>query len=394
MDDDLVQHGDRGAQRVGDAQRDATVDVLRDAVADGRLTLEEFGDRAGASYAATTVADLEAVVADLGRLEPAPGSTPVPVPPPIQPPAQRILAVMGGAQRRGHWQVGSEVSAMAIMGGVELDLYEADLAGEVTTIRAFALMGAVEVLVPEGVPVQVEGSVLMGAVEDRTVRRGGRQRPMVRVVGHGMWGAVAIRHRKGERRGPVTSHAGRERGSGSAPTSAPALDGDTVTVLFTDIVDSTSLAERLGDQRWFGVLSEHNAIVREQVARHGGEEIKNQGDGFMIAFRSARRALLAAVDIQRALGEHRRDDPQHPVHVRIGLHTGEVVSEDGDLHGRNVVLASRIAATAGRDEVLASALTKQLAESGGDLIFGSGRAVALKGLSGEWMVHPVEWSAS
>ena len=386
MDDELLEHEDRGAQRVGDARRDATIVVLRDAVADGRLTLDEFADRAGAAYAATTVADLDAVVSDLGPLDPAPA----PVPPAVQEPAQRILAVLSGTARKGHWHVGPELSAVAVMGAVELDLYDAELTGAITTIRAFALMGAVEIVVPEGVPVQVEGSVLMGGLDDRTVQRGGRQRPMVRVVAHGMWGAVEVRHRKAAGRpAPGTAH-----GSAAGPASPPALEGDTLTVMFTDIVDSTALAERLGDQRWFGLLSEHNAIVREQVARHDGEEIKNQGDGFMVAFRSARRALLAAIDIQRALGAHRREHPDHPVHVRIGLHTGEVVSEDGDLHGRNVVLASRIAAMAERDQVLASALTKQLAEAGGDLCFGSGRAVALKGLTGDWVVHPVEWSAS
>lgn len=384
-----MQQGDRDALRIGDAEREATIAALRDAVGDGRVTLDEFADRAGATYAATTVADLRAVVADLGGPDlPAPAPRGVQAPPPAPPGSQRVVAVLGAAERKGRWTVGSELSAVAVMGSVELDLYDAALTAEVTTIRAFALMGAVEIVVPEGVPVQVEGFVLMGALEDRTRSHRGQQ-PMLRIIGHGMWGAVEVRHRKARSKGA--------RRPDRAPTpllEQPASAGDTFTLLFTDIVGSTVLAERLGDQRWAEVLREHNTLVRDQISHHGGDEIKNQGDGFMVAFRSARRALLAAIAIQRALEAYRRDHPEHPLHVRIGVHSGEVVADEGDLHGRNVVLASRISDLAGRDEVLASALTKQLADAGGDLCFGAGRHVALKGLNGEWLVHPVEWSTS
>jgi len=85
------------------------------------------------------------------------------------------------------------------------------------------------------------------------------------------------------------------------PHAAP--DG-TVTILFSDIEGSTQMTERLGDQRWLQVLREHNRIVREQIAVHGGYEVKSQGDGFMLAFQSARRALHCAVAIQRAFTAH------------------------------------------------------------------------------------------
>lgn len=384
-----MQQGDRDAVRIGDAEREATIAALRDAVGDGRVTLDDFADRAGATYAATTVADLRVVVADLGGPDlPAPAPRGVEAPPPAPPGSQRVMAVMGAAERKGRWTVGSELSAVAVMGGVEIDLYDAALTTEVTTIRAFALMGAVEIVVPEGVPVQVEGFVLMGALDDRTGSHRGQQ-PMLRVIGHGMWGAVEVRHRKARSTG-----APRVDRAPTPLLEQPPSSGDTFTLLFTDIVGSTALAERLGDQRWADVLREHNTLVREQIGHHGGDEVKNQGDGFMVAFRSARRALLAAIAIQRALEAYRRSHPEHPLHVRIGVHSGEVVADEGDLHGRNVVLASRISDLAGRDEVLASALTKQLADAGGDLCFGAGRHVALKGLSGEWLVHPVEWSTS
>ena len=392
MDDDR-QPGD-DALRVGDAEREATIAALRDAAGDGRVTLDEFADRAGAAYEATTVAELRALTADLpGPDLPVPSEVPVPAPPPVPEARQRILAVLGAANRKGRWQVDAELSAVSVLGAIELDLYDAELTADVTTIRAFVLMGAVEILVPPGVPVQVEGSVLMGALEDSTEhgRRAGRA-PMLRVVGQGLMGAIEVRHRKaGGRRTPAPVESAPPPPS-SAPTVPTGTAGDTFTLLFTDIVESTILAERLGDQRWFDVLQEHNDLVRQQVTHHGGEVVKNQGDGFMVSFRSARRALLAAIGIQHALAGYRRSHPEHPLHVRIGVHSGEVVADAGDLHGRNVVLASRITAMAGRDEVLASALTKQLADAGGDLCFGTGRAVALKGLSGEWVVHPVEWS--
>lgn len=395
MDDDR-QRGD-DALRVSDVEREATIATLRDAAGDGRVTLDEFADRAGAAYAATTLAELRALTSDLPVPDlPVRNEVPsAPVPPPVPEARQRIVAVMGAANRKGRWQVEAELSAVAVLGAVELDLYDAELTADVTTVRAFVLMGAVEILVPPGVPVQVDGSVLMGALEDSTEHRRGRGRtPMVRVVGQGLMGAIEVRPRKtGGRRPPAPTESAPPPLT-SPPTASTGTAGDTFTLLFTDIVESTVLAERLGDQRWFDVLQEHNTLVRDQVTRHDGEVVKNQGDGFMVSFRSARRALLAAIEIQRALHGYRRSHPEHQLHVRIGVHSGEVVADAGDLHGRNVVLASRITAMAGRDEVLVSALTKQLADAGGDLCFGTGRPVALKGLSGEWIVHPVEWSPS
>jgi hypothetical protein len=81
---------------------------------------------------------------------------------------------------------------------------------------------------------------------------------------------------------------------------ASAPDG-TVTVLFSDIEGSTELTERLGDQRWLEVLEQHNRIVRAQVGEYGSYEVKSQGDGFMVAFPSARQAVKCAIDIQGAL---------------------------------------------------------------------------------------------
>jgi class 3 adenylate cyclase len=169
------------------------------------------------------------------------------------------------------------------------------------------------------------------------------------------------------------------------PHAAP--DG-TVTLLFTDIEDSTGLTIRLGDQRWLEILRAHHALIRQQVHEHGGFEVKCQGDGFMLAFSSARRALDCAVAIQRAAAAEHTDPP---IRVRMGLHTGEALKDADDFHGKHVVLAARIADQAAGGEILVSALFKELTESGGQIHFDNGRLVALKGLDGEHRLHRVAW---
>jgi predicted ATPase/class 3 adenylate cyclase len=169
-----------------------------------------------------------------------------------------------------------------------------------------------------------------------------------------------------------------------------APDG-TVTIVFSDIEGSTELADRLGDKRFMEVLREHNAIVRDKLAAFGGYEVKNEGDGFMLAFQSARRALDCAAEIQRALAE-RAEACDEPVLVRMGLHSGEAIKEGDDFFGRNVILAARIAGQAGGGEIFVSSLLKALVESAGDISWGEPRAVELKGLSGTHEIWPVAWA--
>ncbi len=173
------------------------------------------------------------------------------------------------------------------------------------------------------------------------------------------------------------------------PHAAP--DG-TVTILFTDIEGSTELNERLGDQRWMELLRVHNAVVRDQIAAHGGFEVKSQGDGCMVAFGSARRALQCAIALQRAFAEHNRVAGE-PVQVRIGLHTGEAIHEAGDFYGRHVNLASRIADQAEGGEILISSLLKELTQSAGEFEFDEGRQLSLKGLSGLQQAFQVRWQS-
>ena len=163
------------------------------------------------------------------------------------------------------------------------------------------------------------------------------------------------------------------------PHTAP--DG-TVTILFSDIEGSTQMTERLGDQRMQQILRGHNDIVRYQVAAYDGFEVKSLGDGFMLAFSSARRALQCAISIQQAFAAHNQEHAEEPVRVRIGLHTGEFVQEMEDFFGKNVILASRIADQAQGGQILVSALLKELTDSAGDIGFGEVQEVELKGLAG------------
>ena len=133
--------------------------------------------------------------------------------------------------------------------------------------------------------------------------------------------------------------------------------------------------------------------MRRQLERHGGHEVKAQGDGFMLAFPSARAAVLFAIDVQRTLDAHGRSQPADLLRVRIGMHTGEAIMEDGDLFGHSVVLAARIAGQARGGEILVSSLVREIVESRGDLAFGETREVELKGLAGAHQLHPILWAA-
>ncbi len=168
-----------------------------------------------------------------------------------------------------------------------------------------------------------------------------------------------------------------------------APDG-TVTLLFTDLQGSTALNERLGDQRWMDVLRLHNVIVRDAIAAHSGYEVKSQGDGFMIAFGSARLALQCAIALQRAIAEH-NSVAGEAVQVRIGLHTGEAIKEADDFYGHHVNLAARIADQARGSEILVSSLLKELTDSAGEFRFDDERSVDLKGLSNAQRVYEVRW---
>jgi DNA-binding NarL/FixJ family response regulator len=159
----------------------------------------------------------------------------------------------------------------------------------------------------------------------------------------------------------------------------------TVTVLFTDIEGSTRLLETLGEDRAHKLFREHDRIVRKTLADYDGAEIEREGDAFMLAFAGARRAVLCASGLQREFERSRLG-----LRIRIGLNTGDVVSEEAGYFGRAVFIASRIAGVAAGGEVLVSELTRTLAGDS-EIRFADRGLHGLKGLKGEHRLHAVEW---
>lgn len=148
------------------------------------------------------------------------------------------------------------------------------------------------------------------------------------------------------------------------------------TLLFTDLVSSTELAAQLGDGRWRELLSRYFEAVRAELERFGGREVKTTGDGVLATFDGSARALHCAAAIRRVAN---RND----LHVRIGVHVGEIELVGEDVRGVTVHEAQRIMAAAGADEILVSELTRALAGAAG-LAFEDRGTHALKGLEGEW----------
>ncbi len=168
-----------------------------------------------------------------------------------------------------------------------------------------------------------------------------------------------------------------------------APDG-TVTILFTDIEGSTEMTERLGDERWLELLRTHNTVVRRRIETHSGFEVKSQGDGFMVASQSARKALECAVDIQRAFAG-RNETNEEPIRVRIGLHTGEAIKEADDFYGKNVILAARIADRAKGGQILVSEVTRTVVGSLAGVEFRDAGRRQLKGIKGRQRLYEVVW---
>lgn len=170
---------------------------------------------------------------------------------------------------------------------------------------------------------------------------------------------------------------------------AASPDG-TVAIVFSDIEGSTQMAERLGDERWIGVVRRHNDIVRSRVAAHGGTEVKALGDGFMLAFSTPSSAVACAVDIQRAFASHNAEHPDEQIRVRVGVHAGQAIKEGEDFYGKTVIVAARIAAEARGGEILVSSAAHRNA---GGVTTDEARNAELKGLSGRHDLYRVAWSA-
>ena len=306
-------------------------------------------------------------------------------------PVESTFALLSGANRTGRWRAKGVTQATALLGTCTIDLRDAEIEGDQLLVRASAILGSIHVVVSEHTEVDLTGTALLGTIKDLRKSTEVGSGPEVRVEAFALCGSVTVDSKSPEEQAEeqtsideVAESVAKERPSlhhGASP------DG-TTTVLFSDIEGFTAINDRLGDRRAFEVLKTHNQIVRDQVESFGGFEVKSQGDGFMVAFSSARQALLCAIAIQKALSRRGGE----PVRVRMGLHTGEAIKDADDFFGRNVIYAARIADEAEGGEILVSSLVKELTESGGEFEFENGREVALKGLSGTGKVYSVDWT--
>ena len=180
--------------------------------------------------------------------------------------------------------------------------------------------------------------------------------------------------------------AGRPRGQpGSRRARQGAPRTGTLTLLFTDIEESTALAAQLGDVVYRKLLGEHYATLRDAVASHDGDEVKDRGDGLMVVFASARAAINCAQAMQSGAA--------HGVlPIKIGINSGEVVQDaGGDFHGHAANVAARLADAATGGEILVSSLTWGLTRSAGDLRFSAPRVTSLKGVPDPEEVRSVLW---
>jgi len=171
---------------------------------------------------------------------------------------------------------------------------------------------------------------------------------------------------------------------------ADARDPGIRTVLFTDVVNSTTLTQSLGDEAALALLGVHDTIVRDALSALGGREVKHTGDGIMASFISSAGAVRCAIQIQRELEKHAKANPERPLKVRVGAAAGEPVEQNNDLFGSTVQLAARLCAHAQPEQILVSNAIAELCIGKG-LSFEDAGEVVLKGFGYPVRAHAAAW---
>ncbi|MCX0245778.1 MULTISPECIES: DUF1707 SHOCT-like domain-containing protein [Streptomyces] len=187
--------------RASDADRDRIADILREALAEGRLTAEEHAERVDSVYRAKTVGELEPLVRDL----PAPGGAPRTAgtpyaygPEAAAGPADNLVAIFSSSTRRGRWRVGPRTNAFSLFGSVEIDLTEALFGQRLTVINATSVFGSVEIRVPENISLRGSGTGIFGSFEVRTLESADPEAPVVVVNGYSVFGSVEAKPKRGK----------------------------------------------------------------------------------------------------------------------------------------------------------------------------------------------------
>ncbi|RNL72573.1 DUF1707 domain-containing protein [Streptomyces sp. I6] len=190
-----------GAVRASDADRDRTADILREALAEGRLDAEEHAERIDAVYRAKTVGELEPIVRDLPagrspRREPAFHTD---GPEAAVGPSENLVAVFSSSTRKGRWRVGTRTQAFSLFGNIEIDLTEAMFGQRLSVINAISIFGNVEVRVPENISLRGSGTGVFGNFEVVTLEAADPEAPVVVVNGCSVFGNVEAKPKRGKR---------------------------------------------------------------------------------------------------------------------------------------------------------------------------------------------------
>ncbi|HZX38688.1 MAG TPA: DUF1707 domain-containing protein [Streptomyces sp.] len=199
-----VAHAEPGAAiRASDADRDRIADILRDALAEGRLDAEEHSERIEAVYRAKTVGELEPIVQDLPATRRRPDATSYAYGPEESAgaagPADNLIAVFSSSTRKGRWRVGRRTNAFSLFGNIEIDLTEALFGQRLTVINATSIFGNVEVRVPENISLRGSGTGFFGNFEVLTMEAEDPEAPVVVVNGYSVFGNVEAKPKRGRR---------------------------------------------------------------------------------------------------------------------------------------------------------------------------------------------------
>ena len=163
----------------------------------------------------------------------------------------------------------------------------------------------------------------------------------------------------------------------------------TVTIMFTDVEGSTQMLSSRGFTLSHEIMKAYESIIEEKITEHAGRRIKGLGDGVMVSFGSTRHAVECAIGIQRAIGEYSKHNPERKLKIRIGINTGEVVEEAGDIFGAAVNVAARVAGKAKGGEILVSEVVRELVGPVAEIKFGYRGRYKLKGFPDRFRLHDV-----